>query len=151
MDDRKDPPQVMPAEDSKLPAAEDGKLPAAPMRTSPRHHDAKRFKSNEGTAVPMPGTAETPGGTEIVDIAEEYLRFKPGDRIEVKWTINDDEGGGEANANYEQIKKDLIIERGTTKVNNTDNDGSSGKCDTVWWAGESRDDLHHFFPLLTPP
>ena len=94
--DRKAPPQAIPEEDSKLPAV-------AMTHDNP----SKRRKINTDRAV---STEE-----EVVDVAAE-LRFQPGDRIEVKWTINDDDDSeGEGQHDTEAMDE-------------------SEKFVTVWWA-----------------
>mmetsp|Transcript_5421 Transcript_5421/g.13572 ORF Transcript_5421/g.13572 Transcript_5421/m.13572 type:complete len:300 (+) Transcript_5421:57-956(+) len=111
MDDRKAPPQpqAMPEEDSKRPAV------ATPHESPP-----KRRKGNAGMAVSASASVD-----EIFDVAAD-LRFQPGDRVEVKWTINDEdnsEGGDEAKESEEKAKSD-----GEDKI------VDDGKEITVWWA-----------------
>ena len=98
MDDRKAPP-----EDSKMPAV-----------NIPEESSSKRRKGNAGTAV-------STSRDDFFDVAVD-LKFQPGDRLEVKWTINDDEesegGGGKENL---------------AKAKTDGGDDDSEKGTIVWW------------------
>mmetsp|Transcript_18436 Transcript_18436/g.39613 ORF Transcript_18436/g.39613 Transcript_18436/m.39613 type:complete len:288 (+) Transcript_18436:156-1019(+) len=96
--ERKAPPQAMAEEDSKLPAA-----------ATPQDNPSKRRKINTNKAL---------SAMEVVDVAAE-LSFQPGDRIEVKWTINDDDSEEEGQENNELKGKA--------------ENGENAKCISVWW------------------
>ncbi|KAL7540231.1 hypothetical protein ACHAXR_009957 [Thalassiosira sp. AJA248-18] len=135
MDDRKAPPPPTAPPQAITEAEEDSKLPAVDM---PPDASSKRRKSNEGSeaeedsklpAVAMP--QDTPSKKrkinegkvvpeEVVDVAAQ-LQFTPGDRIEVKWTINDDDDS-EGEGGKENAPKD-----------ETDKEDESGKSVSVWW------------------
>lgn len=119
MDNRKSPPQAMPEEDSKLPAA------AMPDRETPSKK--RKTDADAGRAV-----SASASGNEIFDVAAQ-LNFQPGDRIEVKWTINDDEDedgaygaeGGEENNSAVAKEANADAADGGVK---------QSKSITVWWA-----------------
>eukprot|EP00571_Detonula_confervacea_P017679 CAMPEP_0172313176 /NCGR_PEP_ID=MMETSP1058-20130122/19599_1 /TAXON_ID=83371 /ORGANISM="Detonula confervacea, Strain CCMP 353" /LENGTH=311 /DNA_ID=CAMNT_0013026787 /DNA_START=97 /DNA_END=1032 /DNA_ORIENTATION=+ len=127
MDDRKPPPPQSMLE-------EDSKLPAATMPTTTHETPSKRRKDNAGMAI----SASAPSGEEVFDVAAQ-LNFQPGDRIEVKWTINDDDGseGGEGgNEENSAVAKETNADAA---------DGGAEKSITVWWAATlsgKTDDMH---------
>lgn len=104
---------------------EDSKLPAATSTPAP-----KKLKTNDGTATAA-AVAVSASSEEMIDIAQQ-LNFQPGDKFEVKWTINDDddsEEGGDGN------KKDDAAADNEVKEKDAANNGGSeeSKAATVWW------------------
>lgn len=73
---------------------ENQKLPAATM---PNNAPPKKRKDNEGNAIVT--------SDEVADVAKE-LGFQLGDRVEVKWTIADDDEEHSPNANVGDGAKD---------------------------------------------
>mmetsp|Transcript_9502 Transcript_9502/g.20595 ORF Transcript_9502/g.20595 Transcript_9502/m.20595 type:complete len:320 (+) Transcript_9502:121-1080(+) len=120
--DRKALPQAATEEDSKLPAAvalETSHKTSSKRRkldTNNRAVAAASSSSSSSSAAAAAATAKTK--EEVVDVAAE-LRFEPGDRIEVKWTINDDDDESEGD------------ETMTKEATNIEDENS--KTVTVWW------------------
>mmetsp|Transcript_2881 Transcript_2881/g.5094 ORF Transcript_2881/g.5094 Transcript_2881/m.5094 type:complete len:331 (-) Transcript_2881:190-1182(-) len=148
--DRKAPPQAATEEDSKLPPA------AVAAVTTPHETSSKRRKldtnnrtdaaaassssSSSAAAATVAATATTKTKEEVVDVAAE-LRFEPGDRIEVKWTINDDDddesdGEGQKNGDGDETM---------TKEANNNVEDENPKTVTVWWGATlcgKTEDMH---------
>ncbi len=102
-DERKEPPAAPKAEE------EDCKMPAAAVAPSSDAPPKRRKIATD----------------EVIDVVQD-LNLQPGDRVEVKWTINDDD----EESNNGGVEKDVAAQ---ANAGGREEDGIESQGITVWW------------------